>query len=76
MKAKIIDEDGRIVEGILVTPKNARIVNAFQNETLQAETSLYFTHVETAALMAYVLKLLEEPEEIVDSGETAEELPF
>jgi hypothetical protein len=72
MKARIIAEDGRIVEGILVTPKNTRIVNAFQRDVLNESTNQYFTCVEAAALVAYVLKLLEEPEETVESGESEE----
>lgn len=75
MKARIIAEDGRIVEGILVTPKNARIVNAFQPVVLNESTNRYFTYVEAVTLLAYVLKLLEEPEEpeeTVESGESEE----
>jgi hypothetical protein len=63
MRARIITEDGRTVEGILVTPKNARIVNAFQHDVLNESTNQYFTCIEAAALVAYVMKLLEEPEE-------------
>lgn len=63
MKVKIVSGDGELVEGILITPENERIVNAFKRDVLNSATREYFTVNETAAVLAYVLRLLEEPEE-------------
>ena len=66
IKARVVTELGTVVEGILVTPKNERFVRAFERDVLNTSTSQYYTISEAASVLAYVLSLLEEPEETTD----------
>lgn len=69
-KARVVTEPGTVAEGILVTPKNERFVRAFERDVLNASTNQYYTTSEAASVMAYVLSLLEEPEETTDEADS------